>query len=129
MTTINDNIKKIRIEKKLTQDAVAKKLGVSRVWYNRLEQNEIDIKVDLLPKLAKIFDVPVQDLTQVNGSSFFSSNNSNSQIKNIANVVNDNEAAKEMYERLIKSKDEIIATQLELITQLKESVSFIKKTK
>ena len=127
MTTINDNIKKIRVEKKLTQDAVAKKLGVSRVWYNRLEQNEIDIKVDLLPKLAKIFDVPVQDLTQVNGSSFFSSNNTNSQIRNIANIVNDNEAAKEMYERLINSKDEIIISQKETIIQLKNTIEMLQK--
>ena len=63
MNTISDNIRKIRVQKKLTQETVTTKLGVSRVWYNKLEQNEIDIKVDLLPKLAKIFDVPVQDLT------------------------------------------------------------------
>ena len=53
MQTINGNIKKIRQQKKLTQDFVAKKLGVSRVWYNRLENDEIDIKVDFLPKIAE----------------------------------------------------------------------------
>lgn len=123
MNAINDNIKKIRVAKKLTQENVAKKLGVSRVWYNRLEQNEIDIKVNLLPKLAKIFGVPVQDLTEVNGSNFFSSNNSNSQIKNIANVVNENDSIKELYERLLIVKDDLIK---EKELQIKNLLSMIK---
>ena len=104
-----------------------KKLGVSRVWYNRLEQNEIDIKVDLLPKLAKIFDVPVQDLTEINGSNFFSSNNTNSQIKNIANVVNDNDSIKELYERLLISKDELLSNHKELLKEKDYRIESLEK--
>ena len=93
----------------MTQDFVAKKLGVSRVWYNKLENDEIDIKVDLLPKLADIFKVPVQELTQINDSNYFSTTNNNSQIKNIANVVNDNSEIKELYEKLLASKNELLS--------------------
>ena len=108
MKTINSNIKKIRQQKKLTQDFVAKKLGVSRVWYNKLENDEIDIKLDLLPKLAEIFKTPVQELTQISDSNYFSTTNTNSQIKNIANVVNDNSESKELYEKLLTSHKQLL---------------------
>ncbi len=123
MKTINDNIKRIRAIKKLTQEQVAKKLGVSRVWYNKLENNEIDIKVDLLPKIAEIFNVPVTELTEVNGSNYFSSNNTNSQIKNIGNVINDNESLKENYEKVIAAKNETIISLHEQIQQLKTIIT------
>ena len=127
MQTINDNIKKIRATKKLTQDFVAKKLGVSRVWYNKLENNEVDIKVDLLPKIADVLKVPVTELTEINGSNYFSSNNTHSQIKNIGNVINDNESLKENYEKIIAAKNETIVSLQQQIHQLKVIVEKTKK--
>lgn len=120
MQTINGNVKKVRKQKKLTQEFVAKKLGVSRAWYNKLENDEIDIKVDLLPKLAEIFNVPVQELTQINDSNYFSTINNNSQIKNIANIVNDNAEIKELYEKLILSKDELLKEKDNRISYLQK---------
>ena len=127
LKTINDNVKRIRSIKKLTQLQAAKKLGVSRVWYNKLENNEIDIKVDLLPRLAEIFNVPVTELTEINGSNYFSSNNTHSQIKNIGNVINDNENMKENYEKVIAAKNETIVSLHEQIDQLKQMVEKSKK--
>ncbi len=120
MQTINENVKKIRKQKKLTQEFVAQKLGVSRAWYNKLENDEIDIKVDLLPKLAEIFKVPVQELTQVNDSNYFSTTNNHSQIKNIANIVNDNAEIKELYDKLIISKDELLKEKQNRIDYLEK---------
>jgi len=125
MKTINANIKQIRGQKKLTQEYVAKKLGVSRVWYNKLENDEIDIKVDLLPKLAEIFKVPVQELTQINGGNYFSSNN-NGNVKNIANIVHDNQEVKELYEELIKAKNELLLAKDLRIMQLEEQLKLKK---
>ena len=121
MKTINSNIKEIRSQKKLTQEFVAKKLGVSRVWYNKLENDEIDIKVDLLPKLAEIFKVPVHDLTQINGENYFSSHN-NLNVKNIANVVNDNQEVKELFEELIKVKNELLQEKDLRIKMLEDNI-------
>ncbi|MCC6691515.1 MAG: helix-turn-helix transcriptional regulator [Bacteroidia bacterium] len=126
MQTINSNVKKIRQQKKLTQDFVAKKLGVSRVWYNKLENDEVAIKVDILPKLAEIFKVPVQELTQVNDSNYFSTTNNNSQIKNIANVVNDNSEIKELYEKLLNSKNDLLAEKDLRIKNLEERLRQMK---
>jgi transcriptional regulator with XRE-family HTH domain len=122
MKTINDNIKDLRSKRKLTQEFVAKKLGVSRVWYNKLENNEIDVKVDFLAKIAEIFDVPVYELTQLNGTNYFSSNNANSTIKNIANVVNDNQELKHLYDSLIECKNIIIQEKEERLEMQKKII-------
>jgi transcriptional regulator with XRE-family HTH domain len=127
--TINANIKEIRSKKKLTQEFVAKKLGVSRVWYNKLENDEIDIKVDLLPKLAEILKVPIHELTQINGSSYFNSHN-NGTVKNMANVVNDNQEVKELYEEIIKVKNHLLTEKDLRIKMLEEKLkNFISLNK
>ena len=97
------------------------------MWYNKLENEDVDLKVELLPKIAEVLQVPVQELTQVNDSNYFSTVNNNSTIKNIANVVNDNAEIKELYEKLLASKDLVIAEKDERIKLLEAIIGKNKK--
>lgn len=129
MNTICENIKKIRIEKKLTQDQVAKKLGVSRAWYIKLENDEVSIKLDLLPKIAAIFNIPVNELTQVNGQNYFQTTNHNTQVKNVASIIHENDKLETLYKTLLEAKDSIILEKEERIKILVSQLELLKRKK
>jgi len=55
-------LREARERRKLTQEAVAKKVGVHRVTIARLESGERRPSMDLLQRLAKALKVKVGDL-------------------------------------------------------------------
>lgn len=58
MAKINENIKRLRIEKGMTLADVGKKLGVRNATVQRYESGEIkNLKYETVVKLAEIFDV------------------------------------------------------------------------
>lgn len=56
------NIERLRKERKITQEQMAQKLGVSRQTYINLENGERDASVSELEKMSAIFGVPITDL-------------------------------------------------------------------
>lgn len=56
---IGSKLKELRIENGLTQQALAEKLGISRVNYTRYETNASCPDYDTLVALADFFDVPL----------------------------------------------------------------------
>lgn len=55
---LGENIKKLRIEKKITQDELARLVGyTSRSTINKIEKGKIDIPQSKILEFAKIFDV------------------------------------------------------------------------
>lgn len=62
MIDIGIKIKEIRIEYNLTQEEVAKVLNVSRVVYNRYENNKREIPIALLSILADFYKVSLDSL-------------------------------------------------------------------
>lgn len=61
METIN-NIKRIRTEKKISQAKAAAAIGLTRAYYNRIENFTIQIKKDHINNLASLFNVSVDDI-------------------------------------------------------------------
>ena len=59
---IGNNIKKMRLDKKLTQGQIAEKLGVSCQAVSKWENNINAPDILLLPEIAKIFDVSIDEL-------------------------------------------------------------------
>lgn len=57
MKILADRMKELRIDKGLTQIDVANMLQVSRVVYNRYENNKRDIPVELIVKISKFYNV------------------------------------------------------------------------
>ena len=62
MNTLATNLRKLRIDKKLTQEQAADKLGVSPQSVSRWETAATLPDVMLLPEIAKLYDVLVDDL-------------------------------------------------------------------
>jgi transcriptional regulator with XRE-family HTH domain len=63
--TLNDiakNLKIARLQKRLTQDEVASKAGVSTNYYARLERAELKPSVEYLEKIVKALGVKSSDI-------------------------------------------------------------------
>ena len=54
---LGSRIKALRIAKNLTQEQVADQIGVSRQKYARVESGTNSITLDILSKVAEIFDM------------------------------------------------------------------------
>ena len=62
---VGNGIKYLRKKKKLTQDVMAQKLGVSRQALCMWEANKRELKARTLNKIAKIFDVSVDEIIRL----------------------------------------------------------------
>ena len=63
--TLNDiakNLKIARLQKRLTQDEVASKAGVSTNYYARLERAELKPSVEYLEKIVKALGIKSSDI-------------------------------------------------------------------
>lgn len=61
MVTIGDIIKKMREERGLSQKEVATSVDIDRGQYSRIETNKVEPTLSTLEKLAKAFNVEVED--------------------------------------------------------------------
>lgn len=59
MNKVYANIKAIRLEKGLTQEDVAEKLGLAPSNYGRVERGLTEITIDRLEKLGEVFEMSV----------------------------------------------------------------------
>jgi putative transcriptional regulator len=55
-------LRELRKERKLTQDDLAKALGVSRQTINAIENDKYNPTLELALKLARFIDIPVEKL-------------------------------------------------------------------
>lgn len=62
---LGNHIKSLRCAKNFTQEYVAEQIGVSRQKYARIESGVNSITLDILSKIAKVFDMSVGDITRV----------------------------------------------------------------
>ena len=58
-------IKTLRNARNLTQEQVDDQIGISRQKYARIEKGTNHIALDVLVKIAEVFDVTVGDITKV----------------------------------------------------------------
>jgi len=62
---IGQSIKKFREDKKVTQNELAQWLGVSRQAVSMWESEKRELKANTLRKIAKVFNVGVDDILKV----------------------------------------------------------------
>lgn len=62
---ISDNIKKLRTKAKLSQEALAEKLNCSREFISRVENKKERISLNMMLKIANIFEINPSSLFQV----------------------------------------------------------------
>ncbi len=60
--TINEGLKKCRQERGISQNYLAEKLGVSRIFINALETGKRQIPLDRLVQIANILNCSLDEL-------------------------------------------------------------------
>lgn len=60
MAKFGDKLKAIRLERELTQDALADLLGTSKQVISRYENNQRSPKVDVVSRYAEVLSVPIE---------------------------------------------------------------------
>ena len=114
---IIENIRTIRKNKGISHEAMALNLGISQTAYTKLERNETKLTIDRLYKIAEILEVKIEDLLNPESKSFHQEIYNNESVTAISQqqVVNLYQESKEVYEKLINSKDEQIALLKDLM--------------
>jgi transcriptional regulator with XRE-family HTH domain len=59
---IGNQIRTIRSSKSLSQQAVADKIGMNRVQYNRIETGKSEPTISILNRIAKVLDINIVNL-------------------------------------------------------------------
>lgn len=113
-----EKIKKIRIEKGISHEAMAYNLGITQAAYTKIEKNETKLSVDRLYRIAEILEVEVSDLLGIEIQKVYKQefNDNAHNYQDFQNLYQEN---KEMYQELLKAKDEQIAMLKEMIKELK----------
>ncbi len=62
---MKNNVHELRKNKKLTQEDLAKKLGVTRQTIISIEQGKYMASLPLAIKIAKVFDVTVEEVFEL----------------------------------------------------------------
>ncbi|WP_455584006.1 helix-turn-helix domain-containing protein [Bacteroides sp.] len=130
------NIRRIRIEKGIKQDAMAKLMNLSRPAVSKYEQTKV-IDDEMLHRFSKALDVPVEYLKALeeNAPSVVFENITNdvhdnndsvvnstgyANVQNATNIFNPIDKITELYERLLKEKDEKYAALEQRIKNLEQ---------
>ncbi len=97
---IAKNIRKIREEKKLSQDYIAAQLSISQNVYSRLESGKVNFSIDRLLAIANVLETQLLDLIgQTNYTQSFNIQNNQTIKRNVTN--NLSEEMTDLYKKLI----------------------------
>jgi transcriptional regulator with XRE-family HTH domain len=113
---VNDYIRAVRTEKKISQQDVADFLGVTQSTYNRIENGSIELKVSDLKKIAEKLEISASQLLQEDSNT---PNNYNLQHgdnnQNTQNTTTDNERV--MFQQVVKTLENEIVRLHDLLKQ------------
>lgn len=113
MNKIGFNIRKIRESKGFSQHYMANILDISQASYARIENEDTKVTVDRLYKIAEVLDTNIIDFFNADSVIIQNQNNYEGSYGLVQNLTVEN---KEIYEKLLKSKDE----QIDLLTKMIE---------
>ena len=119
-TTIKDNIRRIRKTRKLTQEEMALRLGISITAYRDLEKGNTSILNSNVYKIADLLDTPAEEIvlgyrpSQIEGASLKEMQQEYSgKIEALKRRILD-------LEKLVLSLEETIGSKNEIISMLKK---------
>lgn len=120
---------KNRLKCKLTTPEMAALLGISQGTYHNWESDKTSLPAKYLPELAEIFKVDVTELIPNYTGSVVRIMN-NQDLKNNDNAIVGFEVKidkGELYEKILESKEEIIALQKAEIKRLKTQIEALER--
>lgn len=124
---IGETIRKIRIEKDLSQKQMAYDLAMSVSNYSKIERNETDLTISKADKIAQILNVSLSKILNIEDV-----NNLNSHINNGLQSINSSNPVfnyynKEVVDLIVKTKDEEIIFLKNQISQKDELIKELTK--
>ncbi|MBD5479740.1 MAG: helix-turn-helix transcriptional regulator [Lachnospiraceae bacterium] len=92
--TLNENIKRLRIARNLSQVDLAKVLGVTKQSISNWENNNIQPSIDMLIRLSEFFSVSTDYLLGLEQRKYIEiSGLTDQQLAHIAAIINDIQGA------------------------------------
>lgn len=122
--TIGQKISVERLKRRVTQESLASDLGIAQSFLSDIENDKVSPKWDLITTIADKFEIPVSNLLPV-GNNFYNPNFNDASI-GIINHYENKGATQNLFEELIKAKDEIILAQKQLIDTLQKTNTELK---
>ncbi len=104
---VGENIKRIREIKRLTQEGVAKSLGMSVTAYGNIERGDADLNFKKLAEIAGALEVDEKEIINFNNDVFNQTVQSSGQGYQGTNHIY--QIDKEIFEKMLRDKDEEIA--------------------
>jgi transcriptional regulator with XRE-family HTH domain len=104
---VGENIKRIREIKRLTQEGVAKSLGMSVTAYGNIERGDADLNFKKLAEIAEALEVDEMEIVNYGNEVYNQTLNDHSTVN--IRATNNYSLDKDILEKLIKDKDEEIA--------------------
>ena len=114
---IEDLIKKIasvRLKKGFTFENMADELSITPAAYRKIETGDTKLTVERLFRIAEILEISLAELLELN-EEVFNQTNSESATGYQQKIANFYQENKEVYEKLLQSKDEQIALLKKLL--------------
>lgn len=119
-----DKIRAFRIMRGFSQEYMAEKLNVAQNTYSKYENNAEKLPFETLEKIADVLGVSVVDITS-NEPIIINNQASNQGAQGkIENFYADQ---KELFEKILQSKDEEIKSLKDVIVSLKEVIASLTK--
>ncbi len=105
---ISKNIRKYRELKGFSQEYMAHQLDINQASYAKIENNSTKITIDRLFAISKLLETTITDLLDVKNQTIFNQkdNETANAFGKVEHFYQDN---KDVYEKLLQSKDEQIA--------------------
>lgn len=123
---LGNRLKKLRLEKKLTQLQIAQKVNISEARYNLYENNKRQPDYELLKSLAEVLETTTDYLLgNDNTTKTISSVIPDNELADKLSVLIENEHAKVLFDKLGELSDE----ELDQVADIVDIVTKIDKTK
>lgn len=118
---LGNRLKKLRLEKKLTQLQVAKQVNISEARYNLYENNRRQPDYNLLKDLAKVLDTTT-DYLLGNDSTTKTINTiiPDSELADKLNVLVESENAKVLFDKLGELNEDELKQFVDIVTIIKK---------
>lgn len=115
---IGNKIKKLRELRNYSQSHVAQELGISQKAYSNIEADITSVTYKRLEEIAKVLEVSVEKVLGFDEKNIFNNDNQQGGNSGIINIFHQMENEKQLYEKLLLAKDEIIEAKQKLIDSL-----------
>ena len=131
---INEKIRQLREQHKLSQENMADKLGMSVTGYAKIERGEVRSNLPRLEQISEVFDMDICELLSYGetekvyfNNSVTESTNSNNSNNFLFAVGNDNlEKAIQQLQLIISHKDELLAQKDKIILGLEREIALLR---